>query len=318
MKHPEFAFIINNTAGLIAPLLYLYVRTLAYKINRLQWHDLIHLFMYVVLVVWSFFNYHLLPSNDQLTILTTGGGLNEVQVNLISVMMYSQLAIYVILTFRLINRYKKLVKENFSEATRMNSAWLSQVVIAFIFSTFLAVIENVIESAFSIVVYQNSLIAIFFGHLIFINWIIFKALKVPQIFHGIDEDVQLAMEMDHRALTNEDKLELEKLNSYMMNEKPFLDSALSLRQLAKNVDLSSRELSILINSHLNQNFFDYVNTFRIENTKQMLTDVAYKEHTVLELMYDSGFNSKSSFNTAFKKVTGLAPTIYRRKYLKIN
>ena len=283
MKHPEFAFYINNTASLIAPVLYLYVRTLAYKITKLKWSDLIHLLMYTVLVVWSFFDYHLLPSNEQLIILTTGVGLNELLIKIIGAMMFSQ--------------------------------FLSQIVVVFLIIALLAVIENVIESNFSSETYENTLLIIFFGYLVFINWIIFKALKVPQLFQGIDKDVELAKEMDQGTLTEADKRILNKLNEYMLNEKPYLNSTLTLRQLAKNIELSSRELSIRINNHLNQNFFDYVNTFRIENTKQKLIDFAYKDHTVLELMYDSGFNSKSSFNTAFRKVTGLVPTAYRHKYL---
>lgn len=315
MKHPEFAFYINNTASLIAPVLYLYVRTLAYKITKLKWSDLIHLLMYTVLVVWSFFEYHLLPSNEQLTILTTGVGFNELLMKIIGAMMYTQLLIYLILTIRLIIRYKKLVRENYSEDSKVNSSWLSQIVVVFLIIVLLAVIENVIESNFSSETYENTLLIIFFGYLVFINWIIFKALKVPQLFQGIDKDVELAKEMDQGTLTEADKQILDKLNEYMLNEKPYLNSTLTLRQLAKNIELSSRELSILINNHLNQNFFDYVNTFRIENTKQKLIDLAYKDHTVLELMYDSGFNSKSSFNTAFRKVTGLAPTAYKHKYL---
>ncbi|MCH7523416.1 MAG: AraC family transcriptional regulator [Bacteroidetes bacterium] len=315
MKHPEFAFYINNTASLIAPVLYLYVRTLAYKITKLKWSDLIHLLMYTVLVVWSFFDYHLLPSNEQLTILTTGVGLNELLMKIIVAMMFSQFLIYLILTIRLIIRYRKLVRENYSEDSKVNSSWLSQIVVVFLIIALLAVIENVIESNFSSETYENTLLIIFFGYLVFINWIIFKALKVPQLFQGIDKDVELAKEMDQGTLTEADKRILNKLNEYMLNEKPYLNSTLTLRQLAKNIELSSRELSILINNHLNQNFFDYVNTFRIENTKQKLIDFAYKDHTVLELMYDSGFNSKSSFNTAFRKVTGLVPTAYRHKYL---
>lgn len=70
---------------------------------------------------------------------------------------------------------------------------------------------------------------------------------------------------------------------------------------------------IRIIAHLNKHFFDFVNEYRIEKAKELLTHPERKEYTVLEILYEVGFNSKSSFNTAFKKRTGLTPTEYRRK-----
>ncbi|PLX12007.1 MAG: AraC family transcriptional regulator, partial [Marinilabiliales bacterium] len=75
-----------------------------------------------------------------------------------------------------------------------------------------------------------------------------------------------------------------------------------------------KELSLLINHDLNQHFFDFVNGFRIRKAMEMLSDENKKKFTVLEILYDVGFNSKSSFNTAFKKYTKLTPTEYRKKY----
>jgi len=83
--------------------------------------------------------------------------------------------------------------------------------------------------------------------------------------------------------------------------------------LAKETGISSCELSILINHHLNKHFFDFINEYRIEKAMELLTNPERKEYTVLEILYEVGFNSKSSFNTAFKKHTGLTPTEYRRR-----
>ena len=89
-----------------------------------------------------------------------------------------------------------------------------------------------------------------------------------------------------------------------------------LIQTARQLDMPVRELSLLINRLLNQHFFDFVNSFRIRKAMEMLKDPGKKEFTVLEILYEVGFNSKSSFNTAFKKYTQLTPTQYRNKHLK--
>ena len=61
------------------------------------------------------------------------------------------------------------------------------------------------------------------------------------------------------------------------------------------------------------NFFDFINQFRIDEARSILKNPEKKQFTVLEILYEVGFNSKSSFNTAFKKHTGLTPTQYRKK-----
>ena len=74
-----------------------------------------------------------------------------------------------------------------------------------------------------------------------------------------------------------------------------------------------RDLSVLINQDLNQHFFDFVNEYRIKKAMSILGDTTKYHLTVLKILYDVGFNSKSSFNTAFKKHTGTTPTQYRIK-----
>ena len=98
----------------------------------------------------------------------------------------------------------------------------------------------------------------------------------------------------------------------MVEEKPYLDYQLTLQKLADQIQIPEKELSLLINHYLNKHFFDFINEYRINDAKTLLKDVTKKEVTVLEIVYQVGFNSKSSFYTAFKKVTGQTPTAYRK------
>ena len=100
----------------------------------------------------------------------------------------------------------------------------------------------------------------------------------------------------------------------MENEKPFLNTSLTVKDLSKEIKIPARELSVLINHKLGMHFFDFVNSYRIKNAMQLLTDPKSKKVTVLEILYEVGFNSKSSFNTAFKKHTGFTPTAYRKTH----
>ncbi|MBU2904702.1 helix-turn-helix domain-containing protein [Arenibacter algicola] len=99
----------------------------------------------------------------------------------------------------------------------------------------------------------------------------------------------------------------EVLELLMHQEKLFIDPELNLKQLAANVGLHPNKLSWLLNNHFGKNFNDFINQFRIKEFQQMAIDPANKNLTLLGLAYDSGFNSKTVFNTFFKKETGMTP-----------
>ena len=110
-------------------------------------------------------------------------------------------------------------------------------------------------------------------------------------------------------ILNED---LVQLKNYMMEEKPFLNPALTIQDIAREINVPVRELSVLINHQLGQHFYDFVNTYRIEQAMKILKDPSKSKLTILEILYEVGFNSKSSFNTAFRKHIGKTPTEFRK------
>lgn len=84
------------------------------------------------------------------------------------------------------------------------------------------------------------------------------------------------------------------------------------KQLARQLELPPRELSRAINQGFGQNFFEFVSGYRLEEARRRLED-GDNSDSILQIMYDSGFNSKSVFNTAFKKATGMTPSQYRAR-----
>jgi AraC-like DNA-binding protein len=106
---------------------------------------------------------------------------------------------------------------------------------------------------------------------------------------------------------------MEKLKRYMDVHKPFLNSELGLAELAAALSMSTHHLSQLINEGLNQNFFDFVNSYRIEEIKKQLQDPKLSHIKIEEIAFQNGFNSKSAFNTAFKKFTQTTPSQYRKE-----
>ena len=96
-------------------------------------------------------------------------------------------------------------------------------------------------------------------------------------------------------------------------QKIYKDNTLSLPKLARRLTVSPHQLSQVLNQNLGRNFFNFISQQRIEEAKKMLLDPHYQPFTVLEIALEVGFNSVSTFNSLFKKQTGLTPSEFRKQ-----
>jgi AraC-like DNA-binding protein len=98
-----------------------------------------------------------------------------------------------------------------------------------------------------------------------------------------------------------------RLMKFMEENKPYLDPELSLQKLARQLGIQANALSRLINDGTGRNFNDFINVYRVQDMMNMLRSGEQKTQTLLGIAFDCGFNSKATFNRAFKKATGLSP-----------
>lgn len=116
------------------------------------------------------------------------------------------------------------------------------------------------------------------------------------------------------GLTKDASNELaEALNRLMQKEKLYRESELKLETLANKLGVAKHYLSQVINQHYEVNFFEYINLLRIEEAKQLLLASDKKAMNIIEVAYTVGYNTKNTFNTAFRRITGLTPTEYRNQ-----
>jgi len=131
--------------------------------------------------------------------------------------------------------------------------------------------------------------------------------RTPQLFV---EDLKTATSNLPKSVNPETA---NKLNLLMDKEAPHLDAELDLSGLSKKVGVHPRTLSLVLKHSFNMSFFDYVNLYRVRHAQRLLLSNSGRHKNITEILFESGFNSKSVFNTAFKKVTGLTPTQFRKK-----
>ena len=100
---------------------------------------------------------------------------------------------------------------------------------------------------------------------------------------------------------------------YMIEKQPYLDSNITLPKLAFGLQMKSHFLSYFLNTHFHKNFYSFINEYRVEESKKILIDPNKKHLSMLGIAFESGFNSKTTFNTTFKKITGVSPSNYRKQ-----
>ena len=121
---------------------------------------------------------------------------------------------------------------------------------------------------------------------------------------------------DHFPTEKSDKQQklFQKISTYIVEQKKYLDPYLGLDSLAEDLNVSSGHLSFLINTYSDHNFSDFINELRIEQVKKLIMEKEYIDYTIVSIGLESGFNSKSTFYSAFKKFTNLSPTQYKKEY----
>ncbi len=127
--------------------------------------------------------------------------------------------------------------------------------------------------------------------------------------------------LEKRSLKNGADLDIaawhSRIPQYMADKKPFLDAKLSLHQLAEQLTISPHTLSRIINTGYEKNFSDFVNHYRVEEFKRLLKETDATNWTLLAIAFEAGFNSKTTFNTVFKKTTGMTPDAYRKQIVSM-
>lgn len=138
-----------------------------------------------------------------------------------------------------------------------------------------------------------------------------ELLSLPVILDRSDDQPKLHPVNDRLSVDEAKKLK-SKLDELMESEQPYLNSNLRLRDLASMINASSNDLSWLLNSHLKSSFYEVINKARVEEFVRRLKNGELKTNTILDISYEVGFNSKSSFNKVFKSQMNTTP----RRYIK--
>ena len=264
-----------------------------------------HAIPFLVYGFYFLFNYHMLSfAEKQLTINKIIQG---PMLKYLTYVINTQVIVYNILALRQLHLFKKFSRSGkLAHYDRKNLQWLTYIVFGYLFACF---IDDVIITQLRHIAVINSGVASSIVFLLLFTVLFYKGITTQEVL------ISPVSTEKYKASTLGEKEALaiaEKLDQYMKNEKPFHRPNLSLKELSEELAVPERHLSQVINSYKSQNFYDYLNQFRIAEAKRLLTDDT-NDFNVTQILYEVGFNSKTAFNRAFKKHTGLTPSLYKRR-----
>lgn len=209
-------------------------------------------------------------------------------------------------------------KQEFSGDELTRTKWLKEFLIGIFAVTVIAVFSFFARN-FNIPIVSHLYRFHFIGLVALFYWVSYKALTYPAVF-GLQamEDSPLQPDRHPETLASVNKLEsvFDKVKSVLEKEKLFLVPTLTLTQLAERSGVHRNLASEAINSQSGGNFFDLVNDFRIQEFKRLVGDPSKKNLSLLGIAQESGFNSKATFYSIFKKKTGMTPSEFAERQSK--
>ena len=314
LRYPLILGIAVPLPLVTGPFLYLYVRTLISKSQKFKLHYFLHFIP--ALTYYAFlFPVYLMTREEQLSFIYDVVPVNEpLYITIFAFLIDLSGIVYIVWSLILLRNHKKFIDENFSFEENINLRWLRNVIlgIALIWTiVLLGTLWNEID--FSGYVYIAVVIFIFLiGYFGIRQGSIFSNYRPSQTSEGTTDSP--ANKYQKSTLNSDQaKAYLEKLLEYMEQEAPYLESRLTLPQLALKLNVNSNHLSQVINENLDQNFYHFINGYRIKEFKERVESDTKNRYTLLAHASESGFSSKSSFNEVFKKITGITPSEYKRQ-----
>jgi AraC-like DNA-binding protein len=298
----------DPTFLIIAPLLWFYIIELTGGRVRWRLSSLVHFipFALIIFCSLSFSSYE--SDSSIIRILYSHPRLPFTIFWMIVVVQFSA---YQFMIHRKWQEYQKIMKQEVSNTENVSISW-----VRFFMSVFLVVNASFLFSLFA-VIHLDIMLWVWKSVGVILSLSIFalgyKGILQQEIFDArVDSPIPTRETEEAPPTEKPDQHLIDKLLTFMQNQRPYLDPELSLSSLSKELGLNRNQLSQLINDGIGENFYDFVNRYRVEEVKRLMADPQKQNYNLLGIALEAGFKSKSTFNLIFKRFTGLTPTEYKK------
>ena len=308
LNHTPIMVALLTAAMLLeGPILFFYLRSLSKKIRLRRWQHALHL-LPAIAAVLIVFGFDVNSVDWQPT--TTVFGAEKFAISLVWAMVKLIPLIYVMASIWAEYKIREDLKDVYSSISQPELKLADVVLLGFCVHWLWSLIAYALESYVGPVV--NDIMGILNNYLtvILVNGLfVFGLVNTRQLINP-------AVTAPAKPVP-ESKLapKIAAIEKGIHEQKLFLESNLNLERFSEQIGLRPRDTSAVLKTHYEVNFFEFINRYRVEEAKRLLASVDFKDETILELIYKSGFNSPSAFHRFFKRIVGLTPTEYRKQQL---
>lgn len=305
--------VVEPFVMLIAPLLWMYVDKIVGQSKMSFWQTILHFIPFATFILLtlpflvhrgSFTSEHILFKNTALITL------------LVWVGVLGQFSWYLLKIRHLIRLHRSKALQELSNTEAVSLQWVQLFMIIFVLF-YALVVGMVFAQLHSLPLrHFNYIVGLLFSFSTFLigyKGLFQKDVFIPEISHATPLPTPVPTTAPSTAITSKEKALYEKLRHYMQDQKPYLSAELSLTSLAQQLNIPRNQLSHIINVHTEENFYTFINQYRVEEVKRLFASAHHQHYTILTLAYEAGFSSKSSFNRIFKQITGSTPSEYQKK-----
>lgn len=219
-----------------------------------------------------------------------------------------QAILYGTLSFLLLRRHQRQIERFSASIERVNLVWVRLIMYAVLGITALWILGKSYPLIAALVPFGYFALTLFMAYHSLNQQVIYP-VNQPQL-----PEVMAAIAVSDKRYTRltEDQVHIlqENVHQSVMSEKLYLDPLLNLPLLSEKVGIGTHELSFVLNQGLGKNFYQYINELRIEEAKRLLMAPEFQNKDIASVAIYAGFNSKTTFYTAFKKMTGMTPKAY--------
>ena len=304
----QLSLVFDSLIFLFAPLLYIYTRRLLYKENLDYLLPIYHLTPFFLFLIGSILNLFIYTSSEYYQSIIIGDYILLFNTTIVIMIAYN--TYYLIRSSLLVSSYKENEKHVFSfEQSPLTYLYLFHFVMFICFGIWLfSFITQTVFGTYSSIVNYDTLWMVIPGFLYIIGYF---SLKQPALFRMPIEEKKNVQKI--RISPKESIILKKKLDVLMKKEKLFLQGDLTLTDVAGRLETSRNNISWLLNNYYNLTFNDFINSYRIKEFIRKIEEGQHLSHTILAISIDVGFNSKSTFNKAFKHKMGDTPSSFIRK-----
>ncbi|MDK9556756.1 helix-turn-helix domain-containing protein [Marinobacter sp. M216] len=310
---PGIAF-SGTILGMLQPgAIYLYTKSVMYRDFKLKTRDLSHLLPVLAAGLIFSVGYYSLPTEAQARILSDShypGVMNSIAVALA---LHGVMLGYLFATLRMISRFGLELRNIFSNLGNKELSWLRILLLAYAAAWSLSLVYCLLAHVMRVTGSHEGLtIATTVVSILVLLPMSVLAFRQPAVFSGIPGPALAEVKPPSVETDGPPAEELAaRIEQLMTQQHPYLHSNLTMSRLAQQAKLAPRDLSRFLNQKMGMNFYEFVNRYRIEHARGRLSDPT-DTASITDILYESGFNSKSVFNTLFRKTTGKTPSQYRR------